>query len=384
MWRKNPFSGSANGPMIGLAVLFSALVMLALWKLGPIQETPTTPTETASPAPTPKSKPDKNSWFEEKRFIYHGIPSRILFLLESPDKKREAQLAHDAWQEFERIGKVFNPFDPTSETGRLNRRTSSKNIKISEDIRRVLQQISSMYDASGGAFDPTLWPIKKLWREAVERQRLPSDEELAQAAEATGFDFVHGFDGDDRLLTLDREDLQFDFGGIAKGYAVDRVRELLEAGGAVAGLVQCGGEISTFGEKTDGAWSIGVQHPTDLRSLWGVLHAKTGMRVSTSGNYRQPLNIAGKSYYHIFNPKDGRPVSERIAGVTVASFDERVSNAILDACATAITVLGSKKGMELAERLGVETLILVHVENTIQKVVSPGFSSHFRKRKNLQ
>ncbi len=378
MKMKQPFSVSANGTMIGLALFFSLLVMFALWQLDSPKEKESPSSDTVSSTSTPK----KEDWFEYKKSLYHGIPSRILFRFEHRDEARATELSRKAWEEFERIGQVFNPFDPQSETGKLNRRTSSKGVRVSEDVQKVLQDIATLYKASEGAFDPTLWPIKRLWRDAVERQRIPKDEELAEAVEKTGFDKVHVYEEGFPKLDLDRDDLTFDFGGIAKGYAVDRVRNLLKAEGAGAGLVQCGGEIATFGEKSDGSWVIGVQHPKDLRALWGTVNSKTELRVSTSGNYRQPLLIGEKRFYHIFDPRNGRPVQEKIAGVTVASFDANVSNALLDALATSITVLGSKKGLELAKHFGVEALILVNDGDSLVEVVSDGFASHFRKRKH--
>lgn len=167
--------------------------------------------------------------------------------------------------------------------------------------------------------------------------------------QATSFDKVHLTDDSEKAFQTDHPRLMFDFGGIAKGYAVDRVRDILMGEGVVSCLVQLGGEVATYGDQEAVPWRIGIQNPKQMDKIWGAISGHGRISVSTSGNYMQPIIIEGHSFYHIFNPKTGKPVSEKILGVTTASMGGKISNAVLDGAATAVTVLGIHPGLAFAQ-----------------------------------
>lgn len=322
-------------------------------------------------------------WWEENRKIYFGIPTRILFHVPGQNRNRASEIAGKAWAEFDRIGAIFNSFRASSFVGKLNRSHKVEPVEVPPDMLRLMRIAQRVFMLSDGAFDITSWPIKKEWDMARRKQRPPTAESLARAVARTGFDKIRLPDGDGKTLVFARPDIELDFGGIVKGYVVELVRGILLKEGVQAGLIQCGGEIVTFGSKDGRPWQIGVQDPLDMNKMWGVIAGSGTMRVSTSGNYRQPLLIAGKSYYHIFNPKDGQPVSEEILSVTVASFQEDENDALVDATATAITVMGRERGLALATQLNLEVVIVYRAENgAIAEVMSKGMAEHYRRREH--
>ena len=306
-------------------------------------------------------------WWQSRREIYFNIPARIRLHLPGAGKEKARRLMTAAWIEFDRIGRIFNPFTPESETSRLNRRRPTEWTPVSEDLYQVLQTSKKLWHMSDGRFDPTFLPVKRLWQQAEKEQEIPSRRQVKKRLYATGLDKVALRRKPETQLRLKARGVEFDFGGIAKGYAVDCVRRLLIRRGAADGLIQLGGEIAAFGQnfggKKDRIWRIGLQHPVDMAKVWGILESPKGIRVSTSGNYRQPLIIRGHRFYHIFSPKTGQPVSQKVLGVTTASFDNTHANALLDGAATAITVMGAAEGKKLAEKLGIETLILTRSES---------------------
>ncbi|MCU0598475.1 MAG: FAD:protein FMN transferase [Desulfobacterales bacterium] len=313
-------------------------------------------------------------WWESSGKIYFQIPARILFKLENAPEGAAEKISGQAWMEFERIGRIFNPFDPSSEVSILNSANKSSPLKISNDVYNVLNQSTGIWSASSGHFDPTLMQIKKLWRLAEKNQKIPSEKELFETLKASGFGKVRIIGQPEPSLQADHPNIMFDFGGIVKGYAVDRVREILIAGGAISGLVQLGGEVSTFGDNDGAPWRIGIQHPRQPDTVWGIVSTPGRLNISTSGNYMQPIIIQGHSFYHIFNPKTGKPVSEKILGVTTHSKGGLISNAVLDGSATAITVLGSAAGLEFAKKTGIDVLILFEKKNgEIGEARSSGF-----------
>ncbi|MFZ2630219.1 MAG: FAD:protein FMN transferase [Desulfosalsimonadaceae bacterium] len=323
-------------------------------------------------------------WWESKGLIYHGIPARILFFLPSSDRFHADGINAAAWQEFDRIGRIFNPFDPASEIARLNDTSRSRRppiqLTVSQDVYTVMMMSRDLWAQSSGNFDPTVWSVKQLWQDAEKNQRVPSEQDIATALRSTGFGKVRLMDDIKYRICIEDHPVMFDFGGIVKGYAVDQVRRVLSDKGVTAGLVQLGGEIATFGNNGDDPWRLGIQHPTQMDKVWGVIEGQGSLRVSTSGNYRQAIRIRDQSFYHIFSPKTGRPVSEKVLGVTTACMGEKTSSARLDGIATAITVMGPSAGLRLAETTGVDAVILYETsDGTIGELATQGLDSHYSR-----
>jgi thiamine biosynthesis lipoprotein len=236
-----------------------------------------------------------------------------------------------------------------------------------------------LWTESQGRFDPTVWPLKALWRSAVVSQQVPDRAAIAAVLSHMGFGKVQVCALGRALRVVDPH-TKVEFGAIAKGYAVDQVKRVLESEGVLSGLVQVGGEIACFGPPSGQRWRLGIQHPKKDDQIWGTIAHKEGLRVSTSGNYRQPLQIGSQSYYHIFDPTTGLPASDRVLGVTTADLLNRANNSMLDGAATAITVLGVSKGLALANRLGIEALVLVEDEQAgIVERMTDGFSSAYER-----
>jgi thiamine biosynthesis lipoprotein len=319
-----------------------------------------------------------DDWWEAKQLIYHGIPARIVFLL-PPAAGTDPDVVNEAvWHEFDRIGRIFNPFAPDSEISSINSAPRSDTISVSDDLTSVIRISKQLWLDSDGEFDPTMWQIKRLWQDAEKNQQIPSEKDINTALHWTGFSNVQLDVKAENSIGFKNHPVKFDFGGIVKGYAVDQVRHIFLSSGVIAGLVQLGGEISAFGNNNGKPWRIGIQHPKQMDKIWGIISSNGTIRVSTSGNYRQPVQINGKSFYHIFSPKTGKPVSEKVLGVSTASLDGKISNARLDGIATAITVMGASKGLALAEKLKIDAVILYEKsDGTIGELITPGLSDYY-------
>ncbi|MBS0013624.1 MAG: FAD:protein FMN transferase, partial [Desulfobacterales bacterium] len=349
----------------GLAVL-AALFFLPLTQPNATTDSEGHPGQKAEVSVT-RPEPD---WWESRRLIYFDIPARVLFYLPDGSRGDAEAVARSVWNEFERIGRIFNPSDPQSEVSRLNAADKTAPVAVSNEMHAVFRISKHLWNASSGAFDPTTAALKKLWQNAVKTQKIPSGRDIQRLLARTGFDKVTIMDNPPAVM-CSAGGMAFDFGGIAKGFAVDRSRDVLRDAGIHTGMVQLGGEVAAFGSRPQRPWRIGIQHPRDMEKIWKTISSPADIRVSTSGNYRQPLVIQGHAFYHIFSPKTGRPVSEKITGVTTADFGGQ-SSALLDGAATAITVLGTKKGMELAKKLGIEALVLsINPKDQIQEQFTP-------------
>ena len=250
-----------------------------------------------------------------------------------------------------RIEALMSTYRDDSEVRRLNGASAMQRVALSPETLEVLRTARRFAEVTGGAFDATAAPLFRLWKRCAERDRLPTQDELATARAASRWDaFTLLADGAVKANSR----AEVDLGGIAKGYAIDRAVETMKAAGCVGGLVDVGGDIRCFGTKPGGhPWRIAVRAP------WGRPHAGVleleSAAVCTSGDYLRFVQIKSKRYSHIIDPRSGMPV-DTTPSVTVIAPDATTA----DSLATAISVLGPKKGLDLVNSLkGVECLLMV-------------------------
>lgn len=326
---------------------------------------PAPETAAGTDAPPPPPAPEPLLWTDLNFKVFKGIPARVHFSLEkdATAAERAATIETEIRRLLDGINGTFNAFDSETEVGRFNASTRTEPLSISEDFARAVELSQSVWKTSEGGFDVTVWPLKVLWNAAKERKKAPTEEEVAAALALVGMDKLD-LNTEERLLGRKVEGLSLDFGGIIKGYAVDRLCDMLKEMGVANALVQVGGEIRVFGLNPEAkGWVLGIQHPVKLESLFAGLAVPGEYAVSSSGNYRQPIVIGKTTYYHIFDPKTGYPVPNKILGITVMVQGGDYPNARADAWATALTTVGVERGLELAREHGFGVLFLVETEN---------------------
>ncbi len=317
----------------------------------------------------PAAGPASPGWYSETRELYFGIPVSVRFT------PRDEELAARAWRKLERVDEVFNIYRPDSEVSRLNSATDREGINISNDLFLAMLSALAVHIETDGAFDVTVGPLVKLWRDAAKTGRVPSRDAIAAARSLTG---MMRLKINDNRLTVHTSGVTFDFGGIVKGMAVDWVIATLREAGCTAALVQVGGETGAYGLSPKGRpHVIGVQNPLNPLNptdIWtAVQDPGTGISAATSGNYQQPIVIGGKVFYHIIDPRTGYPVDTHTLSVTVV-FPETGKNGLADGLSTAGAVLGPEKAIPIVERLGGEALFLVRTDDgEVREVKSGGW-----------
>lgn len=208
------------------------------------------------------------------------------------------------------------------------------------EIYRLVLLSREIHAASSGGFSITLRPILDAWGfTGTHPYRLPTESEFAAWKRLPS----------DQAVTLDRDGLtiqtpegtEIDLGGIAKGYAADRAAEVMKKAGVSSGLVNAGGDIATFGERT---WKIGIRHP-DGQGVFATIPVRN-RAVATSGNYERFFIEEGTRYSHLLDPATGLPARGRLSATVIAD-----TSAEADAWATALFVRGVEKlGGELEKR----------------------------------
>lgn len=281
-----------------------------------------------------------------------GIPFRVIAYGRSAGDFNDD--VKSAEEEVARLEGVFNSHRDSSEVSLINRQTHGKALEMSADMIRVISSAQDWWARTDGAFDITVGPLIRLWKEAAEKKTVPSEFEMKRALKSVGSDKIEIEDEDCKTtIKMKTEGSELDLGGIAKGDIVDQVAATLQARGVKRGVVEAGGDILAFGP---GKFRIGIQDPTAKAGakLIGEIEMPAGAIV-TSGNYERFVEIGGKKYSHIIDPKTGMPVDNGLVAVTVAG--GKCIDA--DALATALMVLGRERAVDVLGRNPAFRAILV-------------------------
>ena len=274
------------------------------------------------------------------------------------DETGVAALEATIVEQLEGVNGRMSTYQEDSELSRFNRYRDPQPFAFSADTMTVLHTAQEVSVASGGAFDVTVGPLVNAWGFGPGPQPVhgPDAETLAELRRHVGHDKL---ELDEAALTVRKLDPEVycDLSAVAKGYAVDRVADALEAAGIHRYMVEVGGEVRTGGLNAQGEpWSIGIERPVSgERAVQRVLPL-SGLAMATSGDYRNFYELDGRRVSHTIDPRTGEPVSHSTASVSVV----HPSCMVADAWATALLVLGSDEGYRLAEELKLPVLFLIH------------------------
>ena len=269
---------------------------------------------------------------------------------------------------------AMSTYDPDSELSRFNRWQQTDWYMLSPHTFEVFRHAQEVSRLTRGAFDVTVAPLVSAWGfgPTGPAASLPTDEEVTALLANVGETMLE-IDAAATSIRKSRPDVQSDLSALAKGYAVDRVADLLErSGDGVEGyLVEVGGEVRTRGRNNDGLpWRVGIERPVEgPPSIQRVLEL-TDAALATSGDYRNYFEHEGRRYSHTIDPRTGFPVDHRLASVSVV--DALCVRA--DALATALEVLGPEEGFALAQERGWAVLLITReVDGTLTEQATQPF-----------
>lgn len=296
-----------------------------------------------------------------------------------PAESQKARAAADAaFEEISQLNSILSDYELNSEILLVTQQPKDTWVPISDDFLNILTLSQQLSLATEGAFDVTAGPHIRNWRLSKRDRRLPRPDRIEEAFLKTGFKKL-SIDQKNKAVKFAVEGMRLDFGGIAKGYAADAALAILKKHGFPQAIVAGSGDI-VAGDPPPGqpkGWAIGIrsldmENSKELTDTVLLTHSA----VSTSGDIQQHLDIDGIRYSHIVNPKTGLGLTERI-GVTIVG-----PNAVTtDSIATAVSVLGKKRGLAFVEAdSNIECLIVEkNAEGTDQIIESSGFSKNRRK-----
>jgi len=273
------------------------------------------------------------------------------------------------------INKSMSTFLIKSEISKFNRLTNTKTMfHASADFYSVMLTAKNIYNVTDGAWDGTVNPLVALWgfKKNTAQLSIPSLDKINNTLSYIGFNNIQ-FKGQ-RVLSKKKPFVTVDLASIAKGYGVDKITELLLQNKIKNCMVEIGGEVACRGTKQNKKpWKVGINFPSinaGINKIYKVVRL-SNMAMATSGNYRNFFKLNGKLYSHIINPKTGFPVDNNIVSVSVTA----KSCAMADGLATAIIILGYKKGIKVINNIeNTECLIIIQdKEGVLNNYVSNGF-----------
>ena len=255
---------------------------------------------------------------------------------------------------------------PDSDVSRLNRGAATRAVTVDHRVIEVLRASRRLSELTDGAFDVTVLPTVRAWGFLSGRPRRPR-----QAPRPAGYRHVR-IDAAHDAVAFDQDDVGIDFGGIAKGYALDRARTAMLRHGVRSAYLDLGGNVATLGSAPDGGpWRLGIRHPRRPDALLGVLEVGEAA-VSTSGDAERFVEDEQGRAGHVIDPLTGRPADALVSATVVAA-----SATLADGLSTAAVVMGREAFADLLPRVGARA-VLVELGHDGRPIpwIDPGLRLH--------
>ena len=328
-------------------IIYSVLLLLALgatWLYRQSQDAPVDPSFLAIQGQTMGTSYSIKYEDEQQRNMKPGVDSLL-----------------------EQFNQSVNHYLPDSEISRFNRADS---FPFSLPyFYPVLQRSAEVYQATHGAFDPTVAPLVNAWGFGPEDGELPDSLGVDSLLRLVGFSKI-GFD--QKHVVKQQPNVQLNFSAVAKGYGVDVVANYLRRQGVMNMMVEIGGEVVARGVNPQGeAWRIGIDNPEQPGQM-NVAVALVNQAMATSGNYMNYYEQDGQKYAHTIDPRTGYPVQHSVLSASVIA-DDCVT---ADAYATAFMVLKLEETQKiLAQNPTLDAYLIYDDQGTLKTFVTPGIES---------
>jgi thiamine biosynthesis lipoprotein len=310
------------------------------------------------------ASPDKGTRLVERTFASMGTELRLTAWTAD---ETGAEAAFEAvFEEMDRLEGLLSNWRPTSDVERLNAAAGERPVRVGAELLDVLRTAHQVSEWTGGTFDVTWGAMSDLWKFDYQNKdnTIPDHNDVVRKRKLIDYRQV-ALDEHAGTAFLKREGMVVNLGGIGKGYAVDRARDILRSRGFRDFMIQFGGDLYVAGLEGNHQWRLGIQDPRGPANRIFAQVDLTDSTFSTSGDYARSFVRDGRRYHHIIDPATGEP-ARGCRSVTIMTG----SATIADGVSKGVFVLGPEAGMELIKKLpGIEAVI-VSAKNEV--LVSPG------------
>ena len=303
--------------------------------------------------------PDATSLFLQKRVI-KLMGNRFEISVVTDDKNWAEKQIDKAVSEISRIEQLLTTFNESSQTNQINANAGIKPVAVDKEVFDLVRRSLKISALTQGAFDISYGSIdKRFWNFDIHMTVLPDKEIAKRSVQLINYRNII-LDEENCTVFLKQKGMRIGFGGIGKGYAAERAKQLLQQNGISCGVVNAAGDLTTWGAQPDGRpWTIGIADPNAKEHPFSSLSV-SNMAVATSGNYEKYATINGKKYSHTIDPKTGFPVSG-IKSVTIIC----ASAELADAMATPVMVMGIEAGLGMINQMKEIACIIIDDDNSI-------------------
>jgi len=281
------------------------------------------------------------------------------------------RISTDVNQRLDKINAQMSTYMETSRLSIFNKSNTQDWEEIPADLYKVIEEALRINQLSYRAFDITIGPVVNLWGFGPKAQLeiVPDESTIREVLDSVGSEHIH-LRKEPYAIKKDKPDLYIDLSAIAKGYAVDVIADYLDELSLNNYMVEIGGEIKTKGINPDNKiWHIGIEKPLDDQRSVQTVIILNNTAMATSGDYRNYFEENGIRYSHTIDPSTGKPITHKLASVTVL----HPSAMTADALATALLVLGPERGSELAHSENLASLFIVRDKDNFIEIMTPQF-----------
>lgn len=303
----------------------------------------------------------------ERAFFVMG--TILEFRLYCNDKEVCDKAILEAYSEVKRLDDIFSNYKNNSVLSRVNSFAGDGRISVPPEFIELTSRAIFFSGLTDGAFDITVGKAIEIWSVGEQKNLMPNRGEIQRAQDCIGFEKIKLYP-QEKQIELKSPCLSLDFGGVGKGYALDRAVRILRSYGVNRGIVNFGGNIYAMQPPPgEYGWDVGIRHPRDEDEVLTLLKVED-IAVSTSGDYERYFEIKGRHFSHIIDPRDGLPVKS-VPSVTVIAHDATDA----DALSTALSVMKEDKAIKLIEGLNdVGVMIVREEKGKLSIYKNPSFS----------
>ena len=306
--------------------------------------------------------------YRESQYLFGTL---IHFTIRGVESTQAQQAVAAVGEDFQRMHNDWHAWKP-GELSRLNQQLPDGEFHpVSPFLLPLLEEAGALAAQSDDLFNPAIGQLVKLW--GFHSDALPSgpppSRDVIQALVAKQPRMADLIIKGSRIRSQNPA-VSLDFGGFAKGAALDLAMQRLRSMGIQNAIINAGGDLNAIGSHGDRPWKVGVRHPQGEGVLAGV-ELKDGEAIYTSGNYERYREHEGINYSHIIDPRSGMPV-QHVASVTVID----TVGARADAAATALSVAGPKDWYRTARQMGLKYVMLVDEQGRVH--MNPAMAERIR------
>lgn len=283
---------------------------------------------------------------ESHKEVLKLMGTRFEITATADDKSLAKEAVQKGIAEIQRIETLISSWQATSQTSEINRNAGIQPVVVDQELYDLIERSIKVSSLTQGAFDISFASMERLYQFDRAEHQLQSTTTLQEAISKIDYKNII-LNSNDRSVFLKESGMRIGFGGIGKGYAANRAKQVMMSIAEVeGGVVNASGDLVVWGNNgSNEAWSIQISDPKDINQSLGSIGIKNAS-VVTSGDYEKYFTNKGKRYAHIINPSTGMPTTG-IKSATIVCPDAELG----DALATAVFVLGAVDGMALINTL---------------------------------